>query len=48
MEGAAAGWGDMNHMPAPAFDIGMAFSEAELDFLLMEGSYASRETGSTW
>ena len=38
MEGAAGGWDDM---PAPsasaAFDVGMAFTEAELDFFLLEG-----------
>ena len=37
MEGAAGGWGEMN-MQAPAFDVGMAFSEAELDFILFEGA----------
>ena len=41
MEGAVGGWGDMDRMPAPpmtgAFDVGMAFTEAELDFILFEG-----------
>jgi len=40
MEGASGGWSDMNHTTGPAFDVGMAFSEAELDFILFEGASA--------
>jgi hypothetical protein len=46
MEGAAGGWGDMN-MQAPAFDCGMAFSAAELDYILFEGSHHASVLGSS-
>jgi len=49
MEGADCGWDDTN-MPQPsltgAFDVGMAFTEAELDFILYEGCCASPCTAS--
>ena len=46
MEGAAAGWEDMSSMPAPSlpgpFDVGMAFTEAEIDFILIEGCITAK------